>query len=157
MSDKKVDLDEERDRRKTLKAAFESFDKQGNGYIGQEELKSLLKEWNVVVADDEIGIIFNEVDQDGNGKIEFEEFRLFMERDGMTDEQQLKETFCLFDKDGDGFISKHELKQTLRKLAPRMSDADIKNIFTEADENGDGKISFEEFKKFYTNYQKKFG
>ena len=55
--------------------------------------------------------MINEVDVDGNGTIDFPEFLNLMERKMKdTDSQEeLKETFHLFDKDKNGFISAAEL------------------------------------------------
>lgn len=52
------------------------------------------------------------------------------------------EAFKAFDMDGNGFIDKHELKYTMRRLGENLSDDDIKAMFKEADLNGDGLIDF---------------
>ncbi|XP_060084905.1 calmodulin-like, partial [Ylistrum balloti] len=95
-----------------------------------------------------------------NGFVEFDEFVVLMRRwhqnteaDGATasssvssisNEKQL-EAFKVFDMDGNGFIDKHELRYTMRRLGENLSEEDIKEMFKEADLNGDGMIDFNEF------------
>jgi len=91
-----------------------------------------------------------------NGYVEFEEFLTLMRRwhqnleaDGAVasasvtscNEKQL-EAFKVFDMDGNGYIDKHELKYTMRRLGENLSEEDIKAMFSEADLNGDGLIDF---------------
>lgn len=47
---------------------------QGNGYISRPTLKSLLKEIASDLTDAQLEEAVNEIDEDGSGKIEFEEF-----------------------------------------------------------------------------------
>ena len=65
----------------------------------------------------------------------------------LTPEEEMKEAFRVFDTDGDGYITKDELKQVMQQLDPDMSDADIDDMMVEADTNRDGRIDFNEFKK----------
>ena len=59
--------------------------------------------------------MINEVDADGNGTIDFPEFLTMMARK-MKDtdsEEEIKEAFKVFDKDGNGFISAAELRHVV--------------------------------------------
>ena len=61
--------------------------------------------------------MINEVDADGNGTIDFPEFLNLMERKmkDTNSEEELKEAFCVFDKDQNGFISVVELHHVMIK------------------------------------------
>lgn len=54
-------------------------------------------------------------------------------------EQELRQAFRLFDKDGNGYLDKNELVFVLRSLGEK-DDSDIEEIFNLVDLNQDGKI-----------------
>jgi calmodulin len=59
---------------KELREAFRLFDKEGNGYIARPTLKALLKEIASDLTEQQLEEAVDEIDEDGSGKIEFEEF-----------------------------------------------------------------------------------
>ena len=63
--------------------------------------------------------------------------------------------FCIFDKNGDGYISRPELKEALNKLGEEFSDEEVESMIKEADTDHDGEISYQEFVRVMTKPQKK--
>lgn len=53
---------------------------------------------------------------------------------------ELKEAFCLFDKDGDGKITTKELGTVMRSLGQNPTEAEIRDIIHEVDEDGQLRI-----------------
>ena len=49
------------------------------------------------------------------------------------------------DENGDGFITKDELKKMLSSLGEPVEDSVVNEMIAVADTNGDGKIDFNEF------------
>ena len=130
-----------------LKAAFRFLDKDGNGTVEPEEIGEVLKTLGIEITDEEIKDIMSNLDENGDGVMDFNEFVGMMNRRLSLNSQraELKETFKVFDKNGDGKISFDELKEVLIGLGEEVTDQDVKDMIKEADLNGDGFIDFEEF------------
>ena len=63
-----------------LKDAFAVFDTDGRGLIFRSEVKGQLNNLGQLVSDEELDAMMGEVDKDGNGEIDFEEFKAMMVR-----------------------------------------------------------------------------
>jgi len=51
------------------------------------------------------------------------------------------------DVNGDGIVTKEELRTSLKGLGEEISDEVVNEMIAIADENGDGKVDIEEFIK----------
>jgi len=72
-----VEEDEEA-LKKELKEAFRIYDKEGNGYISTDTLKEILKELDNKLTNEDLDNIIEEVDEDGSGTLDFDEFMEMM-------------------------------------------------------------------------------
>jgi len=61
-----------------LREAFRVFDKNNRGVIDTNDLKTIFKALDPDMDDEEIEQIINEVDEDGSGTVDFEEFLKLM-------------------------------------------------------------------------------
>ncbi|KAK7264893.1 hypothetical protein RJT34_32506 [Clitoria ternatea] len=66
-------------------------------------------------------------------------------KDNGSRKEELRRVFLTFDKNGDGFITKQELRESLRNIRIMMSEREVDDIVVKYDSNGDGLIDFEEF------------
>ena len=132
-----------------LKQAFALFDLDGNGYITNDELGTVLRKMGQEPTDEEVDAMIAEIDEDGDGTIDFEEFCELMEKRMSDDstEADIIEVFKVFDNDGSGNITAEELKHILCNLDEPLTQTEVDWIVDEADVDGDGTISFDEFKK----------
>ena len=70
----------------------------------------------------------------------------------------IKRLFDDFDKDQSGSIDAKEIKKFAEELGQKMTDDDLKIIFSEADKDSDKKVSFDEFWKYWeSGSNKKLG
>ncbi|XP_024939618.1 calmodulin-beta isoform X2 [Cephus cinctus] len=65
--------------------------------------------------------------------------------------KEFREAFRLFDKDGDGSITKEELGRVMRSLGQFARAEELHTMLQEIDIDGDGNVSFEEFVEIVSN------
>ncbi|XP_067447414.1 troponin C, skeletal muscle isoform X1 [Thunnus thynnus] len=141
-----------------FKAAFDMFDTDGGGDISTKELGTVMRMLGQNPSREELDAIIEEVDEDGSGTIDFEEFLVMMVQQLKEDqagksEEELSECFRIFDKNGDGFIDREEFGDILHLTGEPVVEEDIDEMFGESDTNKDGKIDFDEFLKMMENVQ----
>lgn len=132
--------------------AFRVFDTNGDGRITAKELNHVLKELGIKMSKSDIKKMISELDRDGNGTIEYSEFVAMMTAPASieTDEFELREAFKCIDVDGNGFISREELRNAVKKIMStdnKIGMQDVEEMMMEADIDGNGLIDFDEFVK----------
>ena len=95
-----------------FKEAFDLFDKDGDGTISTGELGTVMESLGQNQTEAELRDIVNEVDADGSGTIDFTEFLAMMAQKvkDTGGEEDIREVFRVFDRDGNGLISVPELR-----------------------------------------------
>jgi calmodulin len=136
-----------------FKEAFQIFDKDGDGLITTKELGTIMRSLGQTLSEEELKTIIEEVDHDKSGTIDFQEFLELMawKMKEIDIEDELIEAFKVFDRDGNGLISAHELRFVMSSAGEKLSEEDIEEMIREADENGDGYIDYEEFVRMMMN------
>ena len=134
---------------KEYKEAFALFDADGDGTITSKELGVVMRSLGQTPTEAELKEMIAEVDANKDGTIDFKEFLGLMatqtkERDS---EEELREAFKVFDKDGNGFISAAELRHVMTSLGEKLTDEEVDAMMKEADTDGDGQVDIEEFTK----------
>eukprot|EP00035_Acanthoeca_spectabilis_P021030 m.435930 g.435930 ORF g.435930 m.435930 type:complete len:555 (-) comp17913_c0_seq1:127-1791(-) len=124
-----------------LKKQFVAIDTNHTGTITHEEFMKALE--NTSIPAEELEALFVVVDQDHTGQIKYSEFiAACMDEQMFLDQHALISAFNALDLDGDGTITREELK-TL--LGPDVNDAALDGLISEADFHNDGVISKEDF------------
>ena len=134
----------------TYREAFSMYDKNGDSKITIDELGDVMKNLGITPSNKKLSELLHEIDLDGSGSIEFNEFEIWMtnklaEGKYGRNEQDLENCFKVFDANGDQFITADELKNVMKRLGQNLSDDEINLMITEADTDGDKRINFKEF------------
>ncbi|KAJ3889359.1 calmodulin-like protein [Lentinula edodes] len=130
-----------------FKEAFSLFDKDGDGTITTKELGTVMRSLGQNPTEAELQEMVNEVDVNGDGTIDFPEFLSMMARKmkDIDSEEEIKEAFRVFDKDGNGFISAAELRHVMTNLGEKLTEEEVDEMMREADQDGNGTIDYNEF------------
>ncbi|KAL8516534.1 hypothetical protein ACS0TY_014975 [Phlomoides rotata] len=66
------------------------------------------------------------------------------------DPRELRRVFSMFDRNGDGKISRKELSDSLENLGIHISEKEMWQMIENIDANGDGYVDVDEFGMLYT-------
>jgi calmodulin len=87
----------------------------------------------------------------GGGLIDKHQFERLLGRFGQVKDREedmqrdLRAAFQVFDRDGNGFISRDELQAAMHMLGEPLSDSHLDQLMRETDLDHDGRIDFNEF------------
>eukprot|EP00998_Keelungia_sp_KM082_P009614 NODE_5797_length_676_cov_56.606557_g5774_i0.p1 GENE.NODE_5797_length_676_cov_56.606557_g5774_i0~~NODE_5797_length_676_cov_56.606557_g5774_i0.p1 ORF type:complete len:186 (+),score=42.69 NODE_5797_length_676_cov_56.606557_g5774_i0:91-648(+) len=140
-----------------FREVFNLFDANGDQLIDVTELGVAMRSLGQAPTDDEIEDMIREVDEDGSGAIDFQEFLALMSKQ-MNDseiEEQMRDAFRGFDGNDNGYVTAEELQQAVYEISrEKLSDAEIDDIVLECKPDAnwqDNGISYEEFIEFMCN------
>ncbi|RMB95703.1 hypothetical protein DUI87_27816 [Hirundo rustica rustica] len=141
-----------------VQSRLRHVDADGGGDISTKELGTVMRMLGQNPTKEELDAIIEEVDEDGSGTIDFEEFLVMMVRQMKEDakgksEEELANCFRIFDRNADGFIDIEELGEILRATGEPVTDEDIEDMMKDSDKNNDGRIDFDEFLKMMEGVQ----
>ncbi|KAH6674060.1 calmodulin [Plectosphaerella plurivora] len=131
-----------------LKEVFKIFDRDGTGDISPLELQAAMTSLGLKPSLAEVKEMIREIDTDGDGQIDFNEFLDIMaspSRPLGDSKDELVSAFQVFDKDGSGSVSPSELRSVLISLGQKHTDEEIDEMVKHADLDGNGSIDYQEF------------
>jgi len=142
-------------QREEFRAAFEIFvEDSEDGTISTKELGKVLRMLGQNPSEQELQEMVDEVDEDGSGTIDFDEFTQMMGKQLAAEaleqiperpEKELAEAFRIFDVNADGYLDFEEIKRVLDMCSEKFEEWEIKQFIQEGDKNDDGKMDYEEW------------
>ena len=132
-----------------LNEAFKMFDRDKDGLINNIELGYVLKSQGFNPANQELIEMINDVDENEDDKITFEEFLILMHSRLKKEdiENELNEAFNAYDKNGKGVISVKEFKRILNTLGDKICEEEVDEIIQKVDPKNKGYIDYKELTK----------
>jgi len=130
-----------------LKLLFTQLDEDSSGTLSREELTRGLQKTNIPA--EQIPLILEGIDVDGSGEIDYTEFlAAALERREFLEESACWAAFKVFDRNGDGRITKKELAHVVNSyhVTDKWNRETLQELMREIDANEDGFINFEEFR-----------
>ena len=128
---------------------FNKIDENNDCKINQQELLEGLKiKYNSIVKQDDVEQIFKNIDLNGNGYIDYEEFvSAAVNKKKFMNKNVLMVAFKYFDKNNSGDITFDEIEKLFKDSVKDKNEVheSLQKIMKDADINIDGKITFDEF------------
>jgi len=143
-----------------LRAAFRGVDKNNNGTLDKAEMVNLMRRIMPTMSGKQVVSLMEAADTNGNSVVDYDEFVKWIEtaapkdmRDRFENEMNseydcVRAVFRLWDRNGDGIITKKELSSVLRKTCPDMTANQVEILILNMDKNKDSKIDYDEFLEF---------
>ncbi|XP_046744567.1 troponin C, isoallergen Bla g 6.0101-like isoform X1 [Diprion similis] len=134
-----------------LQAAFDAFDHAKKGCISTDMVSTILVMLGHELEEGTLADIIEEVDEDASGELDFVEFCTLaarfieVEEDTEAIEQELREAFRLYDREGNGYITTDVFRDILHELDDNISEYELDMMIDEIDADGSGTLDFEEF------------
>eukprot|EP00945_MAST-04E_sp_MAST-4E-sp1_P002460 g2460.t1 len=137
-----------------FKEAFKLFDKDGGGSIDAEELGDAMRALGQDPDPEELQNMVDEVDEDGSGEIEFDEFLILMSKQMVATDPNidLEKAFDIWDDDHDGRITVKNLKYVFSRLPEQPSKAEIEELIDIADTDRDGMVNLTDVFRMVESY-----
>lgn len=150
------------DNDRVTRDLFEQADTDGSGVIDRSELVVILTELGHDTDEATVDEVMKEIDKDGGGEIEFDEFNEWWSKVVSEQaiekikakgrdphEEYLQSYFNQADADGSGEIDVDELVSLMRKIGRPVRGVEAKIAFSLMDEDNSGSIDFAEFKSWF--------
>ena len=139
-----------------IQKEFAGLDKDGDGDVTVEELRSILQAMRLKlkITDFQINKVISQLDKDGDGTIDTGELMEALKKfdtDGVIYKalhyrSTIRQDFQKYDEDGSGFISKDELVAIIKdRTGIDIPQKHIERLMKDSDENDDNQINYEEF------------
>ncbi|XP_075230489.1 troponin C at 25D [Lycorma delicatula] len=148
-------MEEDEQKMQIMRKAFQMFDTTKCGFIETLKISTILNTMGQLFDDGELNALIEENDPDGTGRVNFDGFcriaaHFLEEDDAEAMQEELKEAFRLYDREGNGYITTGTLREILAALDDKLTSDDLDGIIAEIDTDGSGTVDFDEFMEMMT-------
>ena len=126
--------------------AFFLFDYDNDGKITTREVGAAVRSVGLNPTETELKEMINDVNGIG-GLVDMQTLcQIIPQRmkSLTTNAQELKEAFMVFDRQGTGEISVHDMKLSLTTMGERLTDEELDELVREVDQNGEGLVRIDD-------------
>lgn len=125
------------------------MDKRDEGKMKIADIAQGMKKLGHNIKGDWLEKMEDEIDTEGTGFIDYEEFQTLIQKKMQEDEdeRELKEIFRVLDKEKKGEVNVNELRWILKNLGDDLTEDDIDDMILDVDTDGSGWVDYDEFAK----------
>ena len=138
-----------------IKRQFLSIDENGSGKISLFDLRNILQDPDLTLAQDDIANLITEYDCNRSGTKEWDicEFLSMMSNDENKEilhkaivlRSAIRNEFKQFDMDGEGHISTNDFRDVMVRYNVDVTKEQLDAMIKHADISGNGRIDYDEF------------
>ena len=125
---------------------FDLVDKDKGGSISRDELGELMDTLGIRASKEEIDLMINEIDEDNNGEIDFEEFVAVMSRkvNANYTSSEVKSAFKAFEMDGSsGYVTIDSLRKALMSYGTeKLSLQQANDLLSQLEQDSQGRVNY---------------
>jgi Ca2+-binding EF-hand superfamily protein len=140
-----------RDMSAYLRQVFDSIDIDGSGSLDRDEVAQLSRNLGNELSPEELEAAMLEMDGDGGGEVDFEEFEDWY-MNMLSSDDMIRVIFEQMDDDGSGTLEKAELGMLLAELGSPMSDVELDGVMRSIDVDNNGDVDVQEFSTWWRKY-----
>ncbi|XP_022666343.1 calcium-binding protein E63-1-like isoform X2 [Varroa jacobsoni] len=141
---------------KELRTAFSMLDANHDGRVSLEELEDMLCRMGFNIPHETLDLLLQDKATSPEGQVSLNEFEFLQWIDdilskdaaqsGAEDvDQDIIAAFKIFDTDGDGFITRAELRRAMDTIGEKLTEEELDDILRQTDADRDGRIDYQEF------------
>lgn len=139
-----------------LRTAFGLLDRNRDGHVTASELQFMLQNLGIHLKDEFVQQLLQAASHTDDGLINETEFlqwvariQSLQEKGNSEDPDEITKdliaAFRVFDRDGNGYISRDELKTAMDMIGESVTEGELNEMLSMADIDRDGRINYEEF------------
>ncbi|THW05404.1 hypothetical protein D6D23_09203 [Aureobasidium pullulans] len=141
-----MDAESSAERENRARSLWKKLDTQNEGFLDFKAFRKGLKKLDHPLknADGLIEDVLEAVDINNSGRIEYDEFRKFVDQT----ERELWQLFQSIDRNHDGNLDKNELRAAFVRAGLAVPNSRLDSFFDDVDTDNDGVINFGEWRDF---------
>ena len=144
-----MELSEE--KKNILREKFNSVAEKGK--VQFANLFDLMNDSGAECTEAELQDLVNDEEIDEKGRIDCETFIKIVNKQlkSTESEEELREVFNIFDKDGSKLLNAKKLLDVFKKIDENIKEEEVLQMMKECDIDGDGYLNFKEFCRMVKN------
>ena len=140
-----------------VRSTWDHIDADHSGHLCEDEIRLLFGELGMELAEKEFDEALAELDVDGDGEIDYQEFaawwKVHEQKDSHADlgkkSKKMRDTWEAVDLDGSGSLSKEEVRTMFDMMDKKLSNKKFNKAFKAMDGDGSGEIEYIEFVEWF--------
>ncbi|CAD5118207.1 DgyrCDS6930 [Dimorphilus gyrociliatus] len=132
------------DTQQEIKECFQLFDREGRGSIPIDQLGEMVRALRQCPTQKEVGELIREFC--GNkGEFSLSTFTSIVTKLSQRKrdtEDEVREAFSVFDRDGNGYVSAAEIRHVMTSLGEKLGHDEIEELLSEVNIDSDGQIEY---------------